>query len=88
MNERRVDPLAVLPEALGPSDPYARTDDTFPHTVRGAGRAGRGRSAVVEELTAGTVLFEVDDRGVDFFLVLAGPHRDLRARTMRRRARR
>ena len=71
MPEPTVDPLAVLPAALSPSDPYARTEDTFPtlseeHVARVA-EFGR-----VEELAAGTVLFEVDDRGVDFFLVLQG----------------
>ena len=38
---------------------------------------------VVEDLPAGTVLFEIDDRGVDFFLVLDRPRRDLRAGTGR-----
>ncbi len=61
--------------AAGPgadtSDPYARTAETFPRLtdeqVRRVASFG-----TVEDLPAGTVLFERDDRGVDFFLVLAG----------------
>ena len=66
-----VDPLAVLPEAHDPSDPYARTDETFPRLSdeQVARVASFGR---LQDLPAGTVLFEIDDRGVDFFLVLAG----------------
>ena len=71
MPETTVDPLAVLPAALSPSDPYARTDDTFP-TLSEEQVARVSEFGRVEELAAGTVLFEVDDRGVDFFLVLQG----------------
>lgn len=53
------------------SDPYARSAETFPRLtdeqVRRVAAFG-----VVEDLPAGTVLFERDDRGVDFFLVLEG----------------
>jgi thioredoxin reductase (NADPH) len=69
--EPTVDPLAVLPAALSPSDPYARTEDTFP-TLSEEQVARVAEFGRVEELVAGTVLFEVDDRGVDFFLVLQG----------------
>ncbi len=66
-----VDPLAVLPQALGASDPYARSAETFPRLtddqVRRVAAFGE-----VQDLPRGTVLFRRDDRGVDFFLVLAG----------------
>jgi thioredoxin reductase (NADPH) len=66
-----VDPLAVLPEAHDPSDPYARTSETFPRLSDE--QVARVTSfGVVEDLPAGTSLFEIDDRGVDFFLVLSG----------------
>jgi thioredoxin reductase (NADPH) len=55
----------------GPSDPYAREAETFPRLtdeqVRRVAAFG-----TVEDLPRGTVLFERDDRGVDFFLVLEG----------------
>ncbi len=54
-----------------PADPYAREAETFPRLtdeqVRRVAAFG-----VVEDLPRGTVLFERDDRGVDFFLVLEG----------------
>jgi len=54
-----------------PSDPYQRQAQTFPHlTPDQLERASR--FGTVEELAAGTVLFERGDRGVDFFIVLAG----------------
>jgi thioredoxin reductase (NADPH) len=65
------DPSAVLPAATGPSDPYARTTETFPRLTDE--QVARVASfGVVEDVAAGTVLFEIDDREVDFFLVLAG----------------
>jgi thioredoxin reductase (NADPH) len=85
--EPTVDPLAVLPAALSPSDPYARTEDTFP-TLSDEQVARVAEFGRVEELAAGTVLFEVDDRGVDFFLVLQGfieIYETRRATTARRR---
>ena len=36
-----VDPLAVLPVAHGPSDPYARTEETFPRLTDDQGVDGR-----------------------------------------------
>jgi thioredoxin reductase (NADPH) len=65
------DPLAVLPEAHDAADPYARTDETFPR-LTDEQVAAVTAFGVVEDLPAGAVLFEIDDRGVDFFLVLAG----------------
>ena len=66
-----VDPLAVLPTVSGPSDPYARVAETFPRLtddqVERVAAFGK-----IEDLPAGTTLFEIDDRGVDFFLVLNG----------------
>ncbi|MDT7581917.1 MAG: thioredoxin reductase, partial [Pseudonocardiales bacterium] len=66
-----VDPLAVLPEAHDAADPYARTDETFPRLTDDQ-VARVAAFGVVEDLPAGTVLFAIDDRGVDFFLVLSG----------------
>jgi thioredoxin reductase (NADPH) len=66
-----VDPLAILPQALGASDPYARAQETFPR-LTGDQVARVAAFGVVEALSRGTVLFERDDRGVDFFLVLEG----------------
>jgi thioredoxin reductase (NADPH) len=66
-----VDPLAVLPAAHDGSDPYARTGETFPR-LTGEQVARVASFGVVQDLTAGTALFQIDDRGVDFFLVLAG----------------
>ncbi len=59
------DPSSVLPTVSGPSDPYARTEQTFPRLtddqVERVAAFG-----VVEDLPAGTVLFEVGDNRVDF----------------------
>ncbi len=59
------------PQGRDPSDPYARTAETFPRLsdeqVERVCAFG-----TVEALPRGTVLFERDDRGVDFFLVLEG----------------
>ncbi len=62
---------AVLPVASGPSDPYARVAETFPR-LSGEQVARVTSFGAVEDLPAGTVLFEINDRGVDFFLVLEG----------------
>jgi thioredoxin reductase (NADPH) len=71
MPDTPVDPLAVLPPATSPSDPYARTAETFPRlTDEQVARVAA--FGAVEDVAAGTVLFEIDDRGVDFFLVLEG----------------
>jgi len=61
----------VDPIGLDPSDPYARSAETFPRLTddQAARVATFGE---VQALPAGTVLFERDDRGVDFFLVLEG----------------
>jgi thioredoxin reductase (NADPH) len=71
MHDAAVDPLTVLPATRGPADPYARAAETFPRLddeqVRRVAAFG-----VVEDLPRGTVLFERDDRSVDFFLVLRG----------------
>jgi thioredoxin reductase (NADPH) len=66
-----IDPLAVLPEAIDPSDPYARTSETFPR-LSDEQVARVASFGVVEDLPAGTVLFEINDRGVDFFVVMNG----------------
>ena len=59
------------PRDRDPSDPYARGAETFPRLsdeqVERVSAFG-----TVEALSEGTVLFERDDRGVDFFLVLDG----------------
>ena len=64
-------PRTVLPAATGPSDPYARVTETFP-TLTDDQVARVSAFGTVVDLPAGTVLFEIDDRGVDFFLVLQG----------------
>jgi CRP-like cAMP-binding protein len=66
-----VDPLTVLPTASGPSDPYARVAETFPRLTEDQVKRVAA-FGTIEELPAGTTLFEIDDRGVDFFLVLGG----------------
>ena len=65
------DPLAVLPTASSPSDPYARVAETFPRLTDDQ-VARVVAFGTVEDLPAGTTLFEIDDRGVDFYLVLQG----------------
>jgi thioredoxin reductase (NADPH) len=55
----------------GPSDPYARQAETFPRLTDDQ-VARVTEFGTVERLTKGTVLFEREDRGVDFFLVLEG----------------
>jgi thioredoxin reductase (NADPH) len=63
-------PVATPPE-LDPSDPYARAAETFPRLTDE--QVARVAAFGTEEaLPAGTVLFERDDRSVDFFLVLEG----------------
>ena len=59
------------PLALDPADPLAREGQTFPRlSPEMAARVARyGRE---ETPTAGALLFERGQRGVDFFLVLAG----------------
>ena len=79
-----VDPLAVLPEAHDASDLYARTEETFPrlsdeHVARVVS------FGTLQDLAAGTVLFEIDDRGVDFFLVTGSWRSTSAARTAPRR---
>ena len=66
-----MDPLAVLPEAHSASDPYARTEETFPR-LSDEQVARMVSFGALQDLPAGPVLFEVDDRSMDFFLVLAG----------------
>ena len=66
-----MDPLAVLPTASSPSDPYARVTETFPRLTDDQ-VARVAAFGTVEDLPAGTTLFEIDDRGVDFYLVLQG----------------
>lgn len=61
----------IDPHGLDPSDPYARAAETFPRlTDEQVNRVAA--FGTVQALPKGTVLFERDDRGVDFFLVLAG----------------
>lgn len=56
---------------LAPSDPYAREAETFPRL--GDEQVQRVAAfGSVEELAKGAVLFERNDRSVDFFLVLDG----------------
>ncbi len=54
-----------------PADPYGRATETFPRLT---GEQVRRVAAfgTVQDLPRGTVLFERDDRSVDFFLVLDG----------------
>jgi thioredoxin reductase (NADPH) len=57
--------------AHDPTDPYQRQAQTFPHlTFDQIERASL--FGAVEELAAGTVLFERGDRLIDFFIVLEG----------------
>jgi thioredoxin reductase (NADPH) len=59
------------PAAMDPADPYAREAQTFPKLSEEM--AARVASFGVEEpVAAGSLLFERGQRGVDFFLVLAG----------------
>jgi thioredoxin reductase (NADPH) len=62
---------AVLPVVSGPTDPYARTEQTFPR-LTGDQVERVAAFGAVQDLPAGTVLFEIGDHGVDFFLVLDG----------------
>lgn len=58
-------------EAVNPSDPYAREQQTFPVlTDNQVERLSRYGS--VEDLPKGTSVFERGQRGVDFFLILEG----------------
>jgi thioredoxin reductase (NADPH) len=61
----------VDPTGLAPSDPYARGAETFPR-LTDEQVAHVAAFGTVEDLPAGTVLFERNDRAVDFFLVLEG----------------
>ena len=56
---------------LDPSDPYAREAETFPRLSEEQ-VARVAAFGTVQSLAKGTVLFERDDRRVDFFLVLEG----------------
>ncbi|MCG8695946.1 MAG: FAD-dependent oxidoreductase [Minwuiales bacterium] len=53
------------------SDPYAREAQTFPR-LSGEQVERLSRYGKIEELEKGTVLFSRGERGVDFFVVLAG----------------
>ena len=59
------------PHALDPTDPYARSAQTFPH-LPPAMAARVAAYGTEERLPAGTLIFERGQRGVDFFLVLEG----------------
>ena len=67
-------PASVLPTgtaAANPSDPYLREAQIFPRLT--AEQIGRAQAfGTMEDLDAGTVLFERGDRMVDFFIVLHG----------------
>ncbi len=59
------------PEALDPSDPYARIAQTFPRlTPEMMERVAR--YATRETLTTGQLLFERGQRSVDFFILVSG----------------
>ena len=64
-------PTATRTAEFGPSDPYARGAQTFPQLSPElvARVAAYGAE---ERLEKGTLLFELGQRGVDFFLVLEG----------------
>ena len=64
-------PIATRTPAFGPSDPYARGPQTFPELSPElvARVAAYGAE---ERLEKGTLIFELGQRGVDFFLVLEG----------------
>ncbi|KAA2238137.1 FAD-dependent oxidoreductase [Salinarimonas soli] len=58
-------------EAMSPSDPYRRAEQTFPRL--NADQVARASAfGSVESLPQGTILFERGDRTVDFFLVQEG----------------
>ncbi len=59
------------PNTLDPSDPYARKAQTFP-TLTDAQINRAKPFGVLEKLAKGAVLFERDERTVDFFIVLSG----------------
>lgn len=57
--------------AVNPADPYLREAQTFPR-LSGEQVARAAAFGSVEDLPAGSVLFERGDRAVDFFVVLRG----------------
>jgi thioredoxin reductase (NADPH) len=59
---------------LAPSDPYAREAETFPR-LDGEQAQRVASFGTVEELAKGTVLFERNDRSVDFFSCWTGSSR-------------
>ncbi len=66
-------PQSVLPDldSLNASDPYARRSQTFP-TLSDEQVDRLRRFGTVEKMAKGDVLFERDQRSVDFFVVLEG----------------
>ncbi len=69
-----VDASALVPPVvsfLDPSDPYARSDQTFPHLSEDM-VARVLTYGTEEDVAADTVLAEPGERGVDFMLVLEG----------------
>ena len=56
---------------LDPADPYAREAQTFPR-VDSEMAARIGQFGSEEDVSAGAMLFERGQRGVDFFLIVAG----------------
>ena len=64
-------PASADTVAFDPSDPYARGAQTFPRlSLELVERISAYGSE--ERLTKGTLLFELGQRGVDFFVVLDG----------------
>ena len=64
-------PTATRTPEFGPSDPYAREAQTFPQLSPEL--AARVAAYGTEErLPKGTLVFELGQRGVDFFFVLEG----------------
>jgi thioredoxin reductase (NADPH) len=62
---------STVPAELDPADPYAREAQTFPH-LDSEMAARVARFGIEETVPAGAMLFERGQRGVDFFLIVAG----------------
>lgn len=63
--------MSTVSAELDPADPYAREAQTFPH-LDSETAARVGRFGIEEDVPTGAMLFERGQRGVDFFLILAG----------------
>ena len=63
--------MPAVPAELDPADPYAREAQTFPR-VDSEMAARIKQFGSEEDVSAGAMLFERGQRGVDFFLIVAG----------------